>query len=108
MEVFAYKLLLAPKYHDFAAWDASVQQTFTEHAAYLKEGVEKGHVLIVARADSQPKDNFGLVAFKAKNVQDATTFMNGDPAVKKGIMTASVYPFKLLMVTPEASRWNVW
>lgn len=105
---FVYKLSLTPKYHDLANWDAQTQKMLGEHAEYLRAGVESGRVLIVARTDTALKDNFGIAVFKAENLEDANTFMKNDPAIRHGIMTAVVYPFKILMVTEEASKGNVW
>lgn len=108
MQLFIYKLKLNESFYDFSKWSADVQKTFTKHAEYLKSGIDQGKVLVVGRSDSEPQDNFGIVIFKADDLKTATEFANSDPAVRDGIMSVNTQPFKLLTVTPEALKWNIW
>jgi uncharacterized protein len=39
----------------------------------------------------------GIAVFRAESENAARQIMNEDPAVKKGVMTATLYPFKVLM-----------
>ncbi|MDQ3235831.1 MAG: YciI family protein [Pseudobdellovibrionaceae bacterium] len=108
MKLFVYHLALKPQYHDFAAWDAGVQETFNQHAEYLNRGIQHGRVMMVGRTDTELRDNFGMVIYEADNQADADEFMNADPAVSKGVMVGRAFPFKLLKVTEQAKKWNAW
>lgn len=108
MQLYVYKLKLNQKYHDMANWDDKVQGILKDHADYLHTGVKMERVIFVGRTDTELKDNFGLAVFKADNLEQAKAFMSADPVIVNEIMSAEVYPFKLLMVTDEAKKWNVW
>lgn len=108
MNIYTYKLALAPHYYDLKNWDARTQEILGLHASYLKAGLGSGKVLVVGRTDTKLENNFGIAVFKAANEFEAREFMEADPVIKHGIMTAEVFPFKLLMVTDEAKNFNVW
>lgn len=40
---------------------------------------------------------FGIVVFEAKDQEAALGFMNGDPAVVAGVMTAELHPFSVAL-----------
>ena len=107
MALFVYQLTLSEKYHDMASWGPSIQETLQKHAEYLQAGVKSGRILIVGRTEAEPRDNFGIVVFKSSNAGEAKEQMEGDPAVRNGVMPR-IFPFKLHMVTDEAKSWNIW
>jgi uncharacterized protein YciI len=39
----------------------------------------------------------GLAVFRAESEDAARQIMNDDPVVKKGVMTATLYPFKVVL-----------
>lgn len=108
MQLYVYKLSLLPKYHSLENWDAAAQSAVKNHADYLQEAVKSGKVLMVGRSDTDLKDNFGLCVFKAENQEEADAFAAADPVLKGNIMTAVVFPFKLLVVKEEALKFNIW
>lgn len=108
MNLYAYQLTLNPQYQDFSSWNQIVNDTLQAHANYLRQGLSEGKVVFVGRTDAGPKENFGLAIFKAAGAVEAEVFMKGDPVVQAGIMSAKVFPFKLLMVTDDAKQWNIW
>ncbi|MGE0174698.1 MAG: YciI family protein [Oligoflexales bacterium] len=108
MALYVYKLALQPRYYDFSTWDEKVQETFKRHAEYLHKGVTTGKVHVVGRSDQEPKKNYGIVIFEDASEQEAKQFMNDDPCIVGGVMTAELAPFKLLMVSNAAKKWNIW
>ena len=108
MQLFSYLLRVPEKYQNPDEWGALVVETVQAHAAYLERALENGTALFVGRTDADMKDNYGLVVIKCGDIIDARVFMENDPVIKAGIMVASVLPFKLLKVTPEAADFNLW
>lgn len=52
--------------------------------------------IAVSAIDALDK-TFGIVVFEAKDQEAALGFMNGDPAVVAGVMTAELHPFSVAL-----------
>jgi uncharacterized protein YciI len=63
-----------------------------EHFAFLKKAAEDGIVLLAGPCTD---DTFGLVVFRAENVQAANAFMFADPSVKNNVMVAELHPMRI-------------
>lgn len=68
-----------------------------EHFAYLQELTAKGTMILVGRTQTTDENTMGLAVFRAESEDAARQIMNNDPVVKKGIMTATFYPFKVVL-----------
>jgi len=42
----------------------------------------------------------GIVVFEAEDETEARDFMDGDPAVREGVVTATLHPFRLSLLKP--------
>jgi uncharacterized protein YciI len=73
----------------------SEQAVVTEHFAYLQNLNAQGVIILVGRTLTTDENTMGLTIFRAESEDAARQIMNGDPAVKKGLMTATLYPFKV-------------
>jgi len=73
------------------------QAVVAEHFAYLQELTEKGVIILVGRTLTTDENTMGLAVFRAESENAARQIMNGDPAVRKGVMTATLYPFKVAL-----------
>jgi len=73
------------------------QAVVAEHLAYLLDLDAKGVIILVGRTLTTGNDTMGLAIFRAESEDDARRIMNGDPAVRKGVMTATLYPFKVVL-----------
>jgi uncharacterized protein YciI len=73
------------------------QAVVAEHFAYLQDLAVKGVMILVGRTLTTDENAMGLAIFRAESEDLARQIMNGDPAVKKGIMTATLYPFKVVL-----------
>ncbi len=71
------------------------EEIINEHFEYLKKGFQKGNVIL---AGPCLDGEFGIVIFRAPTQKEAEDFMNNDPAVKKGIMTAELHPFRISLM----------
>lgn len=66
-----------------------------KHFLRLKQGVEDGRVILAGPCTDGA---FGIVLFHADSEEDATDYMNGDPAVEGGLMTAELHPFRISLM----------
>jgi uncharacterized protein len=73
------------------------QAVVAEHFAYLQDLTAKGAIILVGRTLTTDENTMGLAIFRAESEDDAIRIMNSDPAVKNGVMTATLYPFKIVL-----------
>jgi uncharacterized protein len=64
-----------------------------EHFTHLERLVTKGVVFMAGRTLNTDDSSFGIVMFMAASEVEALALMNGDPAVKQGLMKAELFPF---------------
>jgi len=68
-----------------------------ERFAYLKELVEKGVVVLVGYTLNTDETSFGIVVLSSASEDAARDIMNSDPAVKKGVMNATLFPYRTVL-----------
>lgn len=66
-----------------------------EHFGYLKKALTKGKLALAGRCVD---GEFGIVIFQAESEKQASEFMKNDPAVKKGVMTGELHPFRIALI----------
>ena len=66
-----------------------------QHAAYLGDLTECGVVLLAGRTQNKDESGFGIVIFQAGSQEEARRVMEEDPAVRKGVMRAELYPYRI-------------
>ena len=98
MEQFLYHLVLRDDLFDPANWTEFENNLVTEHFNRLKQGVEEGYVILAGKTTNEDKSGFGIVIFEAENENAAKLYVNGDPAVKAGIMTATLFPYRVALI----------
>lgn len=77
-------------------------ELISQHFDYLKNLTEQDVTVLVGRTLTTDEHTFGIVIFKAASEEAARDVMNNDPAVKNGVMRATLYPFRIvLMTTPK-------
>ena len=72
-----------------------------EHFAYLQRLVGENVVLLAGRTLNQDEHAFGIVIFVAATAAEALAIMHGDPAVKQGVMTAELFPYRIALWSPQ-------
>lgn len=97
MQEFLYKLQLIRGDMLRTGPTAQEQAVVAEHFAYLQDLTAKGVVIFVGRTLTTDENTMGLAVFRAESEEAARQIMNGDPAVKNGVMTATLYPFKVVL-----------
>ena len=65
------------------------------HVAYLQQLTRDGVLLLGGRTQNNDAETMGIVIFQAKSDEEAAAIMNNDPAVKAGVFTGKVYPYKI-------------
>jgi len=74
---------------------AEEEERLGEHFEYLQRALEEGMLIL---AGPCLDGEFGVVVFRAPTEQAAVEFMEGDPAVKQGLMTAELFPFRVSLM----------
>lgn len=95
---FVYVLKLIPRLHQDDNWTEQDEAIVQRHFDRLKKYTDEGQVILAGRTQNQASESFGLVIFEAKSEDEARTFMNGDPEVEEGIMTAELFPYRVALL----------
>jgi len=94
---FLYVLRLVPRLHDDDAWSEADNAAVSRHFAHLKEATSSGRVILAGRTTESGDKTFGLVIFEAADATAARQFMESDPAVVAGVMTATLHPYAVAL-----------
>ena len=97
MQEFLYKLQLTRGDMLTTGPTAEEQAVVGEHFSYLQDLAAEGSIILVGRTLTTDANTMGLAIFRAESEDAARQIMNADPAVKKGVMTATLYPFKVVL-----------
>jgi uncharacterized protein YciI len=68
-----------------------------QHFAYLEDLTQKGVITLVGRTLNTDRTGFGLTIFTAEDETEAREIMENDPAIKSGLMAATLYPFRVAL-----------
>jgi len=72
----------------------------SEHFEHLKKALANGMLIL---AGPCLDGEFGVVIFRARSDNKVKEFMENDPAVKHGIMTAKLHPFRVSLIENRQS-----
>lgn len=97
MQEFLYRLQLVRGDMLRTGPTDSEQAVVAEHFAYLQNLSAQGVIILVGRTLTTDENTMGLTIFRAESEEAARQIVNSDPAVKKGLMTATLYPFKVIL-----------
>ena len=73
------------------------ERTVGEHFAYLQDLTDRGTVKLAGRTLTTGPESFGICVFEAAGEAEARQVMANDPAVRHGVMTAELYPFRIAL-----------
>ena len=68
-----------------------------QHLAYVEDLTRNGVIIMVGRTLNTDATGFGLTIFEAEDETAAREIMESDPAVKNGIMSATLYPYRVAL-----------
>jgi uncharacterized protein YciI len=94
---FIYVLRLVPRLHSDANWTKDDEAAIARHLARFKEAVKTGQLILAGRTLEPGDKTFGIAVFEAPDEAAARSFMEGDPAVVAGLMTAELHPFAVAL-----------
>ncbi len=94
---FIYVLHLVPRLYDDKAWTAEDKAAVGRHLANFKAAVQSGQLILAGRTMESGDKTFGIAIFEATDEAAARKFMEADPAVMAGVMTAELHPFAVVL-----------
>ena len=94
---FIYVLHLVPRLYDDKAWTAEDKAAVDRHLANFKEATRSGQLILAGRTREPGDKTFGIAIFEATDEAAARKFMEADPAVVAGVMTAELHPFAVVL-----------
>ena len=94
---FIYVLHLVPRLHDDKAWTAEDKAAVDRHLANFKEATQSRQLILAGRTREPGDETFGIAIFEAADEAAARKFMEADPAVVAGVMTAELHPFAVVL-----------
>jgi uncharacterized protein YciI len=94
---FIYVLHLVPRLYSDSAWTKDDEAALGRHFARLKKAVEAGELILAGRTTEPGDKTFGIAIFQAADEKAARSFMESDPAVVAGLMTAELHPFAVAL-----------
>jgi uncharacterized protein YciI len=94
---FIYILRLVPRLHSDAAWTKEDRMVLDRHFTRFKLAIEKSELILAGRTMEPGDKTFGIAIFEAADEAAAHAFMESDPAVVAGLMTAELHPFAMVL-----------
>ena len=91
-----YIYILRPIRPDFISnFTPNEEAIMNEHFHYLKGLLKEGRLVIAGPSE---EGGFGVVIFSAESRVEAENIAASDPAVKKGLMTAEVFDYRVSLL----------
>ena len=94
---FIYVLRLVPRLHAESAWTKDDEMALSRHFARFKHAIDTGELILAGRTMEPGDKTFGIAVFEAADEKAARSFMESDPAVVAGLMTAELHPFAVAL-----------
>jgi len=73
-------------------------ETVSRHFAYFQDLTANGVMILMGRTQNKDESTFGIAIFEAEDESAAQRIMENDPAVIGGVMTATLYPYKIALM----------
>ena len=90
---FIYVLRLVPRLHADSAWTKDDNAMLERHFVRFQQAAKSGQLILAGRTSEPGDRTFGIAIFEASDEDAARKFMQEDPAVADGLMTAKLHPF---------------
>ena len=85
---FIYVLRLVPRLYSDSNWTKQDNEVLERHFARFQEAAKSGQLILAGRTKERGDNTFGIAIFEASDEAAARRFMQADPAVAGGLMTA--------------------
>ena len=97
VQQYLYVLRVAPALHDQARWTQADNDAVSRHFVRLADAAKAGKVIFAGKTTEPLDTTFGLVVFEAESEAAARQFMESDPAIVAGVMSATLHPYVLAL-----------
>jgi len=94
---FIYVLRLVPRLYDDKNWTKEDNAVLGRHFARFQEAIKSRQLILAGRTKEPGDKTFGVAIFAAPDEAAARVFMQADPAVSGGLMTAELHPFAVAL-----------
>jgi uncharacterized protein YciI len=94
---FIYVLRLVPRLYDDKNWTKEDNAVLERHFARFQEAIKSRQLILAGRTKEPGDKTFGIAIFEAPDEAAARAFMQADPAVSGGLMTAELHPFAVAL-----------
>ena len=96
-EQYIYVLQVSPRFQEEASWTETENAVLGRHFDRLAQAAKAGQVILAGRTNEPLDKTFGLVIFEADSETAAREFMQADPAVNAGLMTATLHSYAVAL-----------
>jgi uncharacterized protein len=99
-ETRQYLYRLRPKRLEMLVSGPTPQEAehIAQHFAYLQHFTEQGVVILAGRTETAEEESIGIVIFRAASAEEAQAMMLNDPAVRSGVMSAKLFPYRVALI----------
>src|SRR5438132_7134802 len=94
---FIYALRLVPRLYSDSNWTKQDNEVLERHFARFQEAAKSGELILAGRTKEPGDKTFGIAIFEASDEEAARKFMQADPAIAGGLMTAELHPFAVTL-----------
>ena len=94
---FIYVLRLVPRLYDDKNWTKEDNAVLERHFARFQEAIKSGQLILAGRTKEPGDRTFGIAIFRASDEAAARAFMEADPTVSAGLMTAELHSFAVAL-----------
>lgn len=103
LQPFLYRLQLTAAYEDPDHWQDQDWSVIEAHAAFMQSLGDSGRLLFAGRTQFEPghAELLGIAVLMAEDLATAQAILSEDPAVKAGIQTGRVDPYRFAMLFPN-------
>src|SRR6266516_7910256 len=94
---FIYVLRLVPRLYSDSNWTKEDKAVLERHFIHFQEAIKSGQLILAGRTKEPGDKTFGIAIFEAPDKAAARAFMQADPTLAGGLMTAELHPFAVAL-----------
>lgn len=94
---FVIVLKPVPRLLEARAWTPQDEAIVGEHFQRLQRLTAEGVVLLAGRTLNEDASQFGIVIVEAEDEAKAREIMDGDAAIRGGVMTGELFPYAVAL-----------
>ncbi len=80
------------------------KRVVSEHFSYLQALQQKGVLILAGRTQNTDNSSHGIVIFTADSEEKAREIMLADPAVKKKVFRAELFPYRIALLSEKNAQ----